>query len=50
MSPFQLCCLLEFTLTGPLLQYPDEALLDYFMLDHVAHSKFNALSTPKEEK
>ena len=33
-----------------LLQHPDEALLDYFMLDHVAHSKFNASSTPKEEK
>ena len=28
---------------------PHEALSDFFMVDHVAHSKFDASSCPKEK-
>ena len=32
-----------------LLQLPHEALSNYFVVDHVAHSKFDASSSPKEK-
>ena len=31
-----------------LLQLPHEALSNYLVVDHVAHSKFDASSSPKE--
>ena len=31
-----------------LLQLPEEALSNYLVVDHVAHSKFDASSSPKE--
>ena len=32
-----------------LLQLPHEALSNYLIVDHVAHSKFDASSSPKEK-